>query len=114
MAENPAKLSLKRWPGTQSSQGMWPVKELPGVILISPQGQCGKRGEWHLATLRHNVIGDSEWSQTTWGKSWRLSEKTQAAVEGIQRNYPTRRAALDALEAATGNQPEPALRQLIN
>lgn len=113
MAEKPQKLSLKRWPGAQSSRGMWLVKELPGVIIISSRGQCGLRGDWEIAPLRHEVVGSSQWSQATWGKNWELSEKTQAAAQGIKRHYPTRRAALTALEALTCSKPEPVLRDLL-
>ena len=50
----------------------------------------------------------------TRGADWEPDPEASKAIADLQEGFPTRKAALDALEAATGNQPEPALRQLIN
>lgn len=100
-------LSLKRWPGASSTKGIWLVKQTPGVLLQQ------LAGEWYIERISHAANGRRAWTRQGWGERWQLSEQTEAALRQIQLKHPTRRAALDALEAALAEKPESAIAELI-
>lgn len=99
--------NLKRWPGATSSKGIWLVKQTPGVVLQ----KLG--GEWYIERISHAANGRRAWTRQGWGERWRLSDQTEQALRQIKLKHPTRRAALDALEAALAERPDPVIAELI-
>lgn len=93
------KLTLKRWQKQQTSQGFWPVKQLPGVIIM--QGWCAesKQHKWHIQAYSQGGHMGS-WAKEIWGQDWRLDADNVRAVRKAEEPFPTRRAALIAPEAA--------------
>lgn len=100
MAEKPQKLSLKRWRGAGSTRGLWPVKELPGILLQE------RGGKWYIEWVSHVIERAHNWPTATWGKGWELKEETLGTIQQMNPNHPTRRAALIALETALGEKPK--------
>lgn len=92
------KLSLKRWQKGKTCQGFWPVKQLPGVIIMSGWCAESRKYKWHIqAYSQGGHIG--RWARDIWGKDWQLGADTVRMVRELEEPFPTRRAALLKLEA---------------
>lgn len=107
MEAKPTSLSLKRWPGPGSSKGLWPVKQLPGVLL---QG-FGK--EWHIEYVKSINEKRRSWSNAAWGEGWELDREMVDILQHLKQSYPTRRAALYALESNLCQTPPSSLKEMI-
>lgn len=101
------QLSLARWNHPGPTQGVWLVKQTPGVIIEK------FRGQWIIRMVAHSNGKQGAWTDRNWGESWQLNPQAKAAKQVTQRPYPTRRAALDALQAALTSPSTSNLTQLI-
>lgn len=103
------KFSLARWDYQGSSAGFWMVRELPGVVIYSLHG----RGRWviHCGLDLFNGFGRD--AERVWGLNFEDKARPlpNPLLEGAI--YPTRFAALSALEAAFGGVPRPALCEVL-
>lgn len=90
------KLSLKRWDSPAGhTAGFWPIKELPGFMLI--RNHCG----WIIYCGDPYIRLDAcRIPIEPWGKSYTPDYETYAKLPEamLMRPYPTRWEALMALE----------------
>ena len=103
------KLSLARWDYQGSSAGFWMVRELPGVVIYS---LCG-RGRWvvHCGLDLFNGFGRD--AERVWGLDFENKARPLPSplLEGAI--YPTRYAALSALESAFSDASGSALSEVL-
>lgn len=102
------KLSLARWDYSGSSAGFWMVRELPGTVIYSTQ-----RGRWVIYCGLDLFNGFGKDAERVWGRDFK--HKTRPLPNPLLEGgiYPTRSAALLALELSFAVAPQPALLELL-
>lgn len=100
------KLSLARWDYKGSSAGFWMVRELPST-LISSSG----RG-WRIQCGADIFDGFTEDAARVWGEDYEARTRHLPSLK--ERYYPTRSAALIALEASLTTGHPSALCEVLS
>lgn len=85
-------MKLSRWVKSGSTQGVWLVRALPGVIVER------FRGQWVVRAVRPRR--PTEWSERVWGEEWETPTAVVVAVSCLRKGYSTRSAALLDLQAS--------------
>lgn len=101
------KLSLARWDYKGSSRGWWLVRELPGVALVRISGAGSDC--WQVSSEPDTFEDFFHDAYDLWGHGFQFTDLT--CLE--ECSFPTRSAALLALEAAFGDVPRPALCEVL-
>lgn len=94
------KLSLARWEYKGSSAGWWMVRELPGVAVVRAPvaGYVSSAGDqcWQVTSDPDTFEDFFDDAYELWGYGFKFT--SLACLK--ERNFPSRSAALLALEAA--------------
>lgn len=109
------KLSLARWDFNGSSRGYWMVRGLPGVAVLMVDTGWGYAWQVYsqpslFSDTRDHPSGDA-WSlaNALWGEGFKFTDISAMP----ERRFPTRSAALLALESFFSEASTPALTKLI-
>lgn len=100
------QLTLSRYNPYGNTSGLWLVKELPGVMIIRSDPQT-----WVI--IVHRPDRPFTEYDRVWGMEWKLTPDILIALNQTKGNYPSRAAALFALQNAISKPQENNLGEII-